>query len=147
MTVIVALLCVDDCVVAALLCVDHCVVAALLCFTGGLLHELSNDGARHRFAEYLDELLLPLMVKSTNVSAVYFYILCIDCLLVVLFSALDQTHCLLFTSCSIGSFFLLLLFLLFIFLPSPGFLLLSLLFTHISQLHFCCWSRHNCGHL
>lgn len=132
-------------VVAALLCVEDCVVAALLCFTGGLLHELSNDGARHRFAEYLDELLLPLMVKSTNVSAVYFYILCIDCLLVVLFSALDQTHCLLFTSCFVSSFFpLLLLFLLFIFLPSPGFLL-SLLFTLINQLHFHCWSRHNCG--
>lgn len=135
-----ALLCVDDCVVAALLCVDHCVVAALLCFTGGLLHELSNDGARHRFAEYLDELLLPLMVKSTNVSAVYFYILCIDCLLVVLF-ALDQTHCLLFTSCSVSSFFLLLLFLFLIFLPSP-----APLFTLINQLHFHYWSRHNCGH-
>ena len=45
------------------------VVASELCVTGGLLHELSNDGARQRFAEYLDELLLPLMVKSASVSA------------------------------------------------------------------------------
>ncbi|PVD28965.1 hypothetical protein C0Q70_11561 [Pomacea canaliculata] len=32
----------------------------------GLLHELSNDGARQQFEEYLEELILPLMVKSAN---------------------------------------------------------------------------------
>jgi hypothetical protein len=35
---------------------------------GGLLHELSNDGARKKFEEYLEELILPLMVKSASVS-------------------------------------------------------------------------------
>ncbi|XP_076467021.1 BTB/POZ domain-containing protein KCTD20-like [Babylonia areolata] len=32
----------------------------------GLLHELSNDGARHQFEEYLEELILPLMVKCAS---------------------------------------------------------------------------------
>lgn len=38
--------------------------------SGGLLHELSNDGARQQFEEYLEELILPLMVKSANVSTI-----------------------------------------------------------------------------
>lgn len=32
----------------------------------GLLHELSNDGARHQFEEYLELLIMPLMVKSAS---------------------------------------------------------------------------------
>ncbi|KAL8620939.1 BTB/POZ domain-containing protein 10 [Nucella lapillus] len=32
----------------------------------GMLHELSNDGAKRQFEEYLEELILPLMVKSAN---------------------------------------------------------------------------------
>lgn len=40
--------------------------------SGGLLHELSNDGARQQFEEYLEELILPLMVKSANVSTTYY---------------------------------------------------------------------------
>ncbi|XP_070191023.1 BTB/POZ domain-containing protein KCTD20-like isoform X2 [Littorina saxatilis] len=32
----------------------------------GLLHELSNDGARIQFEEYCEELILPLMVKSAS---------------------------------------------------------------------------------
>ena len=31
-------------------------------FTGGFLHELSNDGARQQFDAYLEELILPQMV-------------------------------------------------------------------------------------
>ena len=33
---------------------------------GGLLHELSNDGARHQFEEFLESLLLPLMVRAAT---------------------------------------------------------------------------------
>ncbi|XP_076444563.1 BTB/POZ domain-containing protein KCTD20-like [Babylonia areolata] len=32
----------------------------------GMLHELSNDGAKRQFEEYLEELILPLMVKCAN---------------------------------------------------------------------------------
>lgn len=32
----------------------------------GMLHELSNDGARKKFEEYLEEFILPLMVKSST---------------------------------------------------------------------------------
>ncbi|KAF0298157.1 BTB/POZ domain-containing protein 10 [Amphibalanus amphitrite] len=32
----------------------------------GLLHELSNDGARHQFEEFLESLLLPLMVRAAT---------------------------------------------------------------------------------
>ena len=36
-------------------------------FAGGLLHELSNDGARQQFNVFLDEEILPHMVLSTQV--------------------------------------------------------------------------------
>nr|KAG5706937.1 hypothetical protein BaRGS_021443 [Batillaria attramentaria] len=39
--------------------------------TRGLLHELSNDGARQQFEQYLEELLMPLMVKSASVTPTY----------------------------------------------------------------------------
>ena len=32
----------------------------------GLLHELSNEGARNEFEAFLEELILPLMVKSAQ---------------------------------------------------------------------------------
>lgn len=35
-------------------------------FPGGLLHELSNEGARCQFEVFLEELILPLMVKSAQ---------------------------------------------------------------------------------
>jgi BTB/POZ domain-containing protein 10 len=35
-------------------------------FTGGLLHELSNEGARQQFENFLEELILPLMVNSAH---------------------------------------------------------------------------------
>lgn len=35
-------------------------------FKGGLLHELSNEGARHQFEQFLEELVLPLMVESAK---------------------------------------------------------------------------------
>ena len=41
--------------------------------SGGMLHELSNDGARRQFEEYLEELILPLMVKCANVSLLISY--------------------------------------------------------------------------
>jgi BTB/POZ domain-containing protein 10 len=34
--------------------------------TGGLLHELSNEGARHQFEAFLEKLILPLMVNSAE---------------------------------------------------------------------------------
>jgi BTB/POZ domain-containing protein 10 len=34
--------------------------------TGGLLHELSNEGARCQFEVFLEELILPLMVNSAQ---------------------------------------------------------------------------------
>lgn len=37
-----------------------------LFFTGGLLHELSNEGARCQFEEFLEDLILPLMVNSAR---------------------------------------------------------------------------------
>ena len=41
-----------------------------LCFLcpppGALMHELSNDGARHQFECYLEEMVLPLMVASAQ---------------------------------------------------------------------------------
>lgn len=33
---------------------------------GGLLHELSNEGARHQFEGFLEKLILPLMVNSAE---------------------------------------------------------------------------------
>ena len=36
-------------------------------FTGSLLHELSNDGARQQFNSFLDDLILPQMVSSAQV--------------------------------------------------------------------------------
>lgn len=33
---------------------------------GALMHELSNDGARHQFECYLEEMVLPLMVASAQ---------------------------------------------------------------------------------
>lgn len=38
---------------------------------GGFLHELSNDGARLQFEKFLEELILPLMVASAQVSRLY----------------------------------------------------------------------------
>ena len=35
-------------------------------FLGGLLHELSNEGAKHQFEAFLEELIMPLMVKSAQ---------------------------------------------------------------------------------
>lgn len=35
-------------------------------FSGGLLHELSNDGARYQFEFFLEELMLQLMVNSAQ---------------------------------------------------------------------------------
>jgi BTB/POZ domain-containing protein 10 len=36
------------------------------CSSGGLLHELSNDGARYQFEFFLEELMLQLMVNSAQ---------------------------------------------------------------------------------
>lgn len=38
----------------------------ILFFSGGLLHELSNEGARCQFEVFLEELILPLMVNSAQ---------------------------------------------------------------------------------
>merc|ERR1711911_425053 len=38
----------------------------LLLVAGGLLHELSNDGARAQFESFLEELILPVMVNSAQ---------------------------------------------------------------------------------
>lgn len=38
----------------------------ILQFVGGLLHELSNEGARCQFEVFLEELILPLMVNSAE---------------------------------------------------------------------------------
>ena len=35
-------------------------------FSGGLLHELSNEGARRQFEVFLEELIFPLMVNSAQ---------------------------------------------------------------------------------
>ena len=35
-------------------------------FTGGLLHELSNEGARQQFEVFLEEHILPLMVLAAQ---------------------------------------------------------------------------------
>ena len=37
-------------------------------FLGGLLHELSNDGAREQFDHFLEDMIIPRMVGSTRVS-------------------------------------------------------------------------------
>ena len=34
----------------------------------GLLHELSNDGAREQFNEFLEDMILPQMVQSAQVG-------------------------------------------------------------------------------
>ena len=36
-------------------------------FSGGLLHELSNDGAREQFNIYLEDMILPQLVTSAQV--------------------------------------------------------------------------------
>ncbi len=38
----------------------------LLHISGGLLHELSNEGARGQFESFLEELILPVMVNSAQ---------------------------------------------------------------------------------
>lgn len=38
----------------------------ILFFLGGLLHELSNEGARCQFEVFLEELILPVMVASAE---------------------------------------------------------------------------------
>lgn len=38
----------------------------LLFYSGGLLHELSNEGARGQFESFLEELILPVMVNSAQ---------------------------------------------------------------------------------
>lgn len=43
-------------------------VCFLKCVTGGLLHELSNEGARQQFDAFLEELLLPQMVQCAQVK-------------------------------------------------------------------------------
>lgn len=40
---------------------DFCLSVA-----GGLLHELSNEGARSQFESFLEELILPVMVNSAQ---------------------------------------------------------------------------------
>lgn len=37
--------------------------------TGGLLHEISNEGAKEQFEKFLDEQILPEMVKAAKVSS------------------------------------------------------------------------------
>ena len=37
-----------------------------LTILGGLLHELSNEGARGQFESFLEELILPVMVNSAQ---------------------------------------------------------------------------------
>ena len=36
--------------------------------TGDLLHELSNDGARNQFQDFVEEYILPVMVSAAKVS-------------------------------------------------------------------------------
>jgi hypothetical protein len=36
--------------------------------TGGLLHELSNEGARGQFENFLEAMILPALVSSAEVS-------------------------------------------------------------------------------
>ena len=36
--------------------------------SGSLMHEISNDGAQERFAGFLDELIVPVMVKVAQVA-------------------------------------------------------------------------------
>lgn len=38
----------------------------LISILGGLLHELSNEGARGQFEVFLEDLILPLMVNSAQ---------------------------------------------------------------------------------
>lgn len=53
----------------SLLSIRHADYTPLLIFyhtKGGLLHELSNEGARQQFEVFLEDLILPLMVASAQ---------------------------------------------------------------------------------
>lgn len=52
------------------MCVSH--------VTGGFLHELSNEGARKQFLQYLEDLLLPQMVLCAQVNLPLFQLSCIS---------------------------------------------------------------------
>jgi hypothetical protein len=56
-------------------------------FLGGLLHELSNEGARQQFDALLEELLLPQMVQCAQVySALLIHvILFVDAIVLINF--------------------------------------------------------------
>lgn len=41
-------------------------------FTGDLLHELSNDGAKNQFQYFVEEYILPVMVSSAKVKWTFF---------------------------------------------------------------------------
>ena len=44
------------------------------CIAGGLLHELSNDGAREQFNVYLEDKILLQMVVASRVSSIQFFV-------------------------------------------------------------------------
>lgn len=41
-----------------------------LCWTGDLLHELSNDGAKDQFQYFVEKYILPVMVSSAKVHSI-----------------------------------------------------------------------------
>lgn len=41
---------------------------------GGLLHELSNEGARTQFENFLEAMILPALVSSAQVSPVHVFV-------------------------------------------------------------------------
>ena len=48
-------------------------LVCMLCLTpssGGLLHEISNIGAKNQFENFLEDLILPAMVGSAQVSTI-----------------------------------------------------------------------------
>ena len=45
-------------------------VHMLLCWTGDLLHELSNDGAKDQFQYFVEKYILPVMVSSAKVHSI-----------------------------------------------------------------------------
>ncbi len=45
--------------------------------SGGLLHELSNDGAREQFNIYLEDKILEQMVHASRVSTIQITTVCI----------------------------------------------------------------------
>ena len=49
------------------------------CITGGLLHELSNDGAREQFNVYLEDKILLQMVVASRVSPIQCFVHSIRC--------------------------------------------------------------------